>query len=163
MKKLSTFILFFLFLTSCLVSEKNFPHENKPWEGWAGHPETPGKKPYDFYYLKSSARASQKSIEKQSLLMLRDSCKTAANTIGKSELITKIINDSLEKCSEGCEEISSGKTQKIQTILSEIKSKDCRPTATLENFEGSEWRECECIVFAYLRGGKDELVRTLKE
>ena len=163
MNKLLLFIVPILLLSSCAVSEKNFPREDKPWEGWAGLPDKPGKQPFDYFYVKSSARASQKAIEKQSLLMLRDTCKDAASTVGKAELFAKILNDSTEQCGSECEGSKAEQTKKIQPLLTEIKVKECKPTAAIETFEGSEWRECECIVYANVPGGKSVLVRTLKD
>ncbi|MBK8396583.1 MAG: hypothetical protein IPL26_15290 [Leptospiraceae bacterium] len=162
MKKTLTLLVLFSFLIGCSLNEKNFPSEDKPWEGWAGAPDKPGKQPFDYFYSKTIARASQKSIEKQSLFMMRDTCTDACFTTAKSELISKIV-----KALNGCEPDCDTKQEKLikeSQLIQEIKLKECKPIAN-ESPEAPEnkWRECECIVYTRFPGGLNALSSQVKD
>lgn len=164
MKKLLLFIISILLLTSCTVSEKNFPREDKKWEGWAGHPDKPGKKPFDYFYVKSIARASQKSIERQSELMVKGTCIEANIILARENLHRQMAYSITGVCDGECDDYGKIEIKASSNLIKEIKQKECKPIATEESsFKGSSWRECECIFYAHVPGGKDALVKVLKE
>lgn len=155
------FILCILVLVGCGSNEKMFPRPDKPWEGWAGSPDRPGKMPFEYFYIKSQARASQKSIEMQNENSMKKTCSDAASLTGKADIATKILSEFSE-----CFDCSDDKKNmfKESSVVKETKIKECKPTSPeISELNGSNWRECECVLYALIPGGKDGLLARIRE
>jgi len=150
-----------LVLVGCGSNEKMFPRADKPWEGWAGSPDKPGKMPFEYFYIKSQARASQKSIEMQNENSMKKTCSDAASLMGKADIATKMLSEFSE-----CSDCSDDKKTifKESNAVKEAKLKECIPTSPeISELKGSNWRECECVIYAHIPGGKDGLHARIRE
>lgn len=191
-------LLLLLCLTTLTCSSKiEKPIPEKQLEGWAGNPDNPNEKPFDYYYMKTMGRASQKAIDKKSGAMMEMTCKNSATTNVKRDLIGKMIYESVQ-----LDYISNSKelfSYRIETNkdlfansfnainlaaisdrdppyaaivlvkeylgkINEIKVKDCQSMAITDpEVPFSGWKECECIVYVYVKGGKDAIITRAKE
>lgn len=155
------FTLCILVLAGCGSNEKVFPRADKPWEGWAGSLDRPGKMPFEYFYIKSQARASQKSIEMQNENSIKKTCSDAASLTAKADIAVKILSE-FSECSDCSEDKKT--IFKESSTIKEAKLKECKPTASeISEIKGSNWRECECIVYAHIPGGKDGLLSRIRE
>ena len=175
--------LFVILLLEC-AKEKPMPRE-EPSNGWAGSPDNPQAKPFDYFYMKSTGRASEKAIDKKNKTRMEVTCIDRATSYVKIDLSAYIVYRSgIANCNMcgcfGClknpEDFSKARISIVElaacvtdypinpalfALVGEIKEKldlkytDCKPTAsTIRNFTGSEWRECECTVYAHIPGGR---------
>ena len=52
----------------------------------------------------------------------------------------------------------------VSKIIREVKVKDCKPIAVPDqSIPLSEYKECQCIAYAQIPGGKDEIVAKANE
>jgi hypothetical protein len=135
-------------------------------EGWMGAPESPEKKPFDYYYMRTSGRASERAIVRRSGEMMQSTCSDAATVYARADLIGKMIGESITGASglndgEGTGLILvreyAGKIQGFNTA-------SCKPLAVPDpDIAGSEYKECECVVYVKLTGGRDGIIQRGKE
>ncbi len=162
-------ILIVLIILSCSSKPETTSTTNK-LEGWAGNPDNPNSKPHDFFYMTSIARASQKSIDKKNVRMMQNSCIEANTSQAKSKLLSNLINEPFI----GMQAPTDGNETKSTTITTlskdykdknnEIKVKSCYPIAKPSREEpDSEWKECECVFYLYIKGGKDSIIARARE
>ena len=168
MNKKIPLLLLVLTILSCSSKPEPINAKNQ-LEGWAGNPDNPNEKPHHFFYGTFLARASQNSIEKKNIRMMQNSCIEANTFQAKSKLLPKLINETLmgmESPADG-DENSTTKTSLIKDYKdknNEIKVKSCYPIAKPSREEpDSEWKECECIFYLYIKGGKDAIIARAKE
>lgn len=135
-------------------------------EGWAGPPESPNKKPYDYFYMKKAARANEKAIENKSGAMMEKTCIDAATTSIKDELIGRVIGDIAigEFNSSDDDSIEQNVIRNFMGKNQSINTKECKPIAQAnDDSPFSEWRECECIIFVKVEGGRDTILAKAQE
>ena len=49
-------------------------------------------------------------------------------------------------------------------IIKQIGTKDCKPLAPSDSkFPYREWKECECIIYSHIPGGKDGIIARARE
>lgn len=83
-----------LVILSCLFkTEKSIPEQRL--EGWAGNPDNPNEKPFDYFYMRSTATASQKSINKNNDEMMKATCIDAVSTNLERKFIEFMLEDNL--------------------------------------------------------------------
>jgi hypothetical protein len=133
----------------------------KKFEGWGGAPDAPGKKPFDFFYMKATGRASNKAMDKRSGAMMQTTCTDAAVTGMKGNMIGKLIGESVQ----GASGVSDGESTGVVVVrefsgqLQGVNVKECKalyPDEPSTPFSG--WKECECVVFIKIPGGKEAVV-----
>lgn len=159
-KKILLLVIFLTTLTCSAKTEKSIPEQRL--EGWAGNPDNPNENPQHFFYGTFLARASQNSIKKKNVRMMQNSCIEANTLQAKGNLLNKIISETVMLSSAQPEE-----TEMLKKILikeyknkdNEIKAKSCYPVAKPSHEEpDSEWKECECVFYLYIKGGKDAII-----
>lgn len=138
----------------------------KVFEGWAGPPEDPKKKPLEYYYMKRVNRASPKAVERRSGAMMQETCTSGAALTAKADFMRKMIGETLT----GAEGVSDGEsTGKVVVAefngkVKGINTRECRPLKQVQpEAPGIEWEECECVMFARVPGGKDAIVAKAQE
>jgi hypothetical protein len=177
------FILAF-FLLGC-AKEKSIPKQELLW-GWAGSPDSPQTKPFDYFYMNWAARASNKAIQSKNKELMKKTCNEAAALNSKSNLISLLTYNSfnfgcfiscgyynekeskiklsdifLVSCaSEGNGdiplEIATLRNQLYESLKIEYTA--CKSIAIPDsNIEGSEWKECECTVYTHIPGGRKSI------
>ena len=153
-------LLLLLFLTTLACSSKTEkPIPEQQLEGWAGNPDNPNEKPFDYFYMKTTGRASQKSIAKKSARALQTSCIEVNTYQTKNNIFNKLIGELLLGGSGNFTEVTVSSIAKEYRLKKEIKVKHCYPIAKsgIEESE-SDWKECECIFYVHIPGGRDAIV-----
>jgi hypothetical protein len=133
----------------------------RKFEGWGGSPDAPNKKPFDFFYMKATGRASNKAMEKRSGAMMQTTCTDAAVTGMKGNLIGKLIGEDVVGASGTSDGESTGVVvvREFSGNLRGVNTKECKPLFEDEaNTPYSGWKECECVVFVKIPGGKEAVV-----
>ncbi|MCB1176135.1 MAG: lipoprotein LipL21 [Leptospiraceae bacterium] len=154
-------------LYTCSGGEK--VHElpgGQQFEGWAGPPEDVKKKPYDYFYMKTAGRASEKALNKRSGAMMQTTCVDAATVNAKGDLIGKMIGESITGASGISDGESTGKVvvREFQGKLQGVNTKECKPIAVPDpSIPLSEYKECQCVIFVKIDGGRDSIVARAKE
>ena len=165
MNKNIPLLLLVLTILSCSSKPESINAKNQ-LDGWAGNPDNPNEKPHHFFYGTFLARASQNSIEKKNIRMMQNSCIEANTFQAKSKLLPKLIAISLGSMTTADD---SSKTEfeiikEYKDKNNEIKVKSCYPIAKPSREEPeSEWKECECVFYLYIKGGKDAIIARAKE
>ena len=165
MNKNIPLLLLVLTILSCSSKPESINAKNQ-LDGWAGNPDNPNEKPHHFFYGTFLARASQNSIEKKNIRMMQNSCIEANTFQAKSKLLPKLIAISLGSMTTADD---SSKTEfeiikEYKDKNNEIKVKSCYPIAKPSREEPeSEWKECECVFYLYIKGGKDSIIARAKE
>ena len=160
MNKNIPLLLLVLTILSCSSKPEPITAKNQ-LDGWAGNPDNPNEKPHHFFYGTFLARASQNSIDKKNIRMMQNSCIEANTFQAKSKLLPKLIAISLGSMTTADD---SSKTEfeivkEYKDKNNEIKVKSCYPIAKPSREEPeSEWKECECVFYLYIRGGKDAII-----
>ncbi len=164
-KKILLLVIFLTTLTCSAKTEKSIPEQRL--EGWAGNPDNPNEKPHHFFYGTYLARASQNSIEKKNIRMMQNSCIEANTFQAKSKLLPKLIGESLAVMTTAAGDNDITVTAVVKDYKdknNEIKVKSCYPIAKSSREEPeSEWKECECVFYLYIKGGKDSIIARAKE
>jgi hypothetical protein len=138
----------------------------KQFEGWAGPPEDASKKPFDYFYMKYSARASEKAVNKKSGAMMQSTCTDAATTMAKGDLVGKLVGESLTGASGVSDGESTGKVvvREFAAKVKGVNTKECAARGIAKpEIPGSEWLECECVMYVKIDGGKDSVIASAKE
>ncbi len=165
MNKKIALLLLVLTILSCSSKPEPITAKNQ-LDGWAGNPDNPNEKPHHFFYGTYLARASQNSIDKKNIRMMQNSCIEANTFQAKSKLLPKLIAVSLGSMTTADD---SSKTEfeivkEYKDKNNEIKVKSCYPIAKPSREEPeSEWKECECVFYLYIKGGKDSIIARAKE
>ncbi len=183
------FILIFILL-GC-AKEQPKTRENL-FVSWAGSTDNPQSKPFEYFYMKSRGRASEKAISRKNQALMEKSC-IEATKYNREDMILQLMKDSLNPpceflmCGSYYERESRIKFLNPQLIsctgsgghnvLPEIKAlytqldktlkiqfMNCKPTPPLDvNHAGGEWRECECTVYTHIPGGRKSVWEQCKE
>lgn len=138
----------------------------KQFEGWHGHPEDVNKRPFEFYYMKSVGKASPKAMEKRSGAMMQSTCTDAATTKVKGDLIGKLVGESIQGASGVSDGESTGAVvvREFQGKLQGVNVKECKALYKDDpEIPYSGWKECECVVFIKVPGGRDAVIAKAQE
>lgn len=157
-KKTIYLFLNLLYLLNCAAHTKSINHSEIKWEGWAGNPNYPNSEPHDYFYLTSRGKVSSKLLETKNNNKIRQVCEAIAITSGKEEFFPSIAYNTIyEQFTPGPREIN-----KLKNALKiKIETKECKPGfMEKSDFDLSNWRECKCILYSKIIGGK-ELVETI--
>lgn len=136
------------------------------FEGWAGPPEDVKAKPAEYFYMKTAGRASEKALNKRSGAMMQTTCVDAATVNAKGDLIGKMIGESITGASGVADGESTGKVvvREFQGKLQGVNVKECRAISTPDpSIPLSEYKECQCVIFVKIPGGRDAIVARAKE
>ncbi|MCB1176136.1 MAG: lipoprotein LipL21 [Leptospiraceae bacterium] len=136
------------------------------FEGWAGPPEDVKAKPAEYFYMKTAGRASEKALNKRSGAMMQTTCTDAATVNAKGDLIGKLIGESITGASGISDGESTGKVvvREFSGKLQGVNVKECKPIAVPDpSIPLSEYKECQCVIFVKVPGGRDAIVARAKE
>lgn len=153
-------LILILICLSCGFSERNTPISfSVDAEGWGGPPEARNQKPYEYYYIKQKANASNIAISKKSAGMMQVTCVNNAATKIKAELVSSLISETLTGATgpEGGPVESPVSVLPFSGKLTGVSIKECKPFATKSDLRGSEWIECECLGYIKIPGGKNSV------
>ncbi len=204
-KKILLLLLFLTTLACASKTEKLIPE--KQLEGWAGNPDNPNEKPFDYFYMKSTGRASQKAIDKKSGKMIKATCIDSITYRSKVNLIRKMVVEStyggtpssgqlytpfflndlltlnysretrfysqtkenffnplyLITVKEDVE-IRLELIEEYQRVIQGVEVKDCQPLAIPDpEVPLSEWKECECLIYSHIPGGRGAIIARYRE
>ncbi len=151
-------IIILLLLIQCKSEQKIDIYSSNFKEGWAGEPNNLTQKPFDYFYMKSTARASEKAIYKRSSEMMKSTCIDAAFTGVKGNLLGKLYGETIIIGSDLDTEQQANVIdyKEFSEELRSLKIKECKPLfEDEENFPNSGWKECECIFYIKIDGGRE--------
>ncbi|MDX1958182.1 MAG: lipoprotein LipL21 [Leptospiraceae bacterium] len=155
-------ILSLSFFCSEPKSKETVPE--KPIEGWAGPPNDLTQKPFDYFYMRKVARASEKAVNKRDGKMIQATCVDAATTQAKGDLINILVGESLTNSCHDGESTGPVIVREYNGKLKGVNIKECKPKAVaVPGILGSEYAECECVIFVKIPGGKDAIIAQLQE
>jgi hypothetical protein len=135
------------------------------FEGWAGPPEDPSANPQEYFYMKYSGRASQNALDKRSGAMMETTCIDAAELNAKGDIIQKLAFETVKGASGVSDGESTGKVvvREFAATTSGMNRKECKPLAVADpNIPSSEWKECKCVMFVRIPGGRDAVLAKAK-
>ncbi|MDX1957316.1 MAG: hypothetical protein SFU98_02020 [Leptospiraceae bacterium] len=136
-------------------------------EGWAGSPENIKEEPFDYFYMEKNARASEKSILKSSGAMMQSTCVDAATTQAKGDLIGRLVGESFLSVSGTTSDGESNGSIIVRNLNRQIKGVNtfsCMPIANEDHLIiGSQWKECSCLIFVKIPGGRDAIFAEVQE
>ncbi len=146
------------------------------FEGWACAPNSAkarlGQSPADYckddskndyLYLKFTARASEKAIQRDSIAMKQSTCRRAARDLVAGDGLSKVVGDYIEQASGVQDGESTGQTVVTNTrgTASGIGLYDCCSInqkngrcADPRKQEAENWEECQCVGYLRYPGGK---------
>lgn len=150
--------LILIYLLNCTAHGRDINHSDIRWEGWAGNPNYPNHKPYDYFYIISTGKVSSKLLETKNNSIIRQACETNAIASGKEEFFPSIAHNTIYEQSTP----SQREINKLRNVLKiEIETKECKPRFMENNdVDSNNWKECECILYSKIIGGK-ELVESM--
>ncbi|HMW05373.1 MAG TPA: hypothetical protein PK079_11615 [Leptospiraceae bacterium] len=191
-------ILLLLLLSFSFCSSKTEkPIPERTIDGWAGHPDDPNKKPFEYYYMKHASTASQKSIKSKNGDLIRSTCIEANKSQAKTNLIPILIGNTIfSQSSPGGQlpidsslkylhcnndnfyfnvridpfnlrniialeiwELEKLLIKEYKKIIKVVEVKDCKPLAVPDpEIPLSKWKDCECLVYAQVPGGRDAFI-----
>lgn len=203
-KKILLLVIFLTTLTCSAKTEKSIPEQRL--EGWAGNPDNPNEKPFDYFYMRSKGRGNEKAFKKKYGALLYKTCIDSATVAVKGDLIGKIIDEIVPSRSSPSGQLylpsQIQKLQSINTTKADVQSqtkldsfdlinlvafsgtsicaratfvcelaglqgvwtKNCMPLAIpVPDFPNSEWKECECIIYVRITGGKEKVIKDLEQ
>ena len=156
------------------------------FEGWACKPDAAKAKQglspaeyceddakKDYLYMKFSARASQRAVQRGSVAMMKSTCRRAARDQASAEIYAKLKGEIIENASGVVDGESTG-----QAIITQLKGKvrgigvyDCCPlnpeTGECDDINNikreDKWKECDCVATAYLKGGEKSVEAMAEE
>jgi len=144
------------------------------FEGWGGPPEqrSDGKTPKDtspkeWFYMKYPARASQKAVARKSQMMMQSTCREAARLQGASDVVKKMVGETLESASGVSDGESTGNVIVSQSagIVRGVGAYDCKAYGAgsdPKDVSKDNWEECMCVIWARFPGGRDALITKAK-
>lgn len=131
-------------------------------EGWAGVPEDPKKKPYDYFYMTKRSDSTRIGFKRKAKSSLQEFCISSVSE-AKQDFMRKLIGETLTGA-EGVSDIeSAGKTvlTEYNSKVTDLNAWRCRPLR--RESPGKEWEECECIIYAKVPGGKEAIIKRAQE
>lgn len=134
-------------------------------QGWAGAPNSMDKKPFDFFYVRTESKASTKAIKKKTGAMMQLTCIDAAFTGLRGSLWGKLISS--ESISGTSSDYESTKVplvpREFKENLQDVRLLACKPLyANEENLLYGGWRDCACIIYINIPGGKDTIINRIQ-
>lgn len=139
--------------------------DGQQFEGWAGPPEDPSASPKEYFYMKYAGRASEKALEKRSGGMMQTTCRDAAELNAKGDIIQKLAFETVKGASGVSDGESTGKVvvREFAATTSGMNTKECKPLAVADpNVPYSEWKECQCVMYVRIPGGRDTVLAKAK-
>ena len=93
-KKILLLLIFLTTLTCSAKTEKSIPEQRL--EGWAGNPDNPNEKPFDYFYMRSKGRGNEKAFKKKygALLPTHPKCGAIVGACNHVEMgnLTTLLN-----------------------------------------------------------------------
>ncbi|MCB1156318.1 MAG: lipoprotein LipL21 [Leptospiraceae bacterium] len=139
--------------------------KGRMFEGWAGPPEDPTGGPKEFFYMKYTGRASEKALSKKSGAMMETTCRDAAELNAKGDIIQKLAHETVTGASGVSDGESTGKVvvREFAAQTSGMNTMQCEPLSKPDpNIANSEWKECRCVMYVRIEGGRDAVLAKAK-
>lgn len=157
-----------LFAEGCRSYERNLDgyfQGHDFMEGWAGAPENPKKKPYDYFYMTKRSDSTRIGFKRKAKSSLQESCISSVLE-AKPDFMRKLIGETLTGA-EGVSDIeSAGKTvlAEYNSKVTDLNAWSCRPLRpAAQKTPGIEWEECECIIYTKVPEGKEAIIKRAQE
>lgn len=158
---------FFLILVIGLVISCSSKNDNSVIDlsktakvgGWAGVPDSPNKKPYDYFYLLQKGNVKSKQVKPE---QMEKACVDSVRKDGARNIVSNLVLFALLPVSDITETFEEYSTKfmlndfKIKKIKMEVKN--CIPT-----IPNPKWKECECLTYIHVIGGLDYVYETIRE
>lgn len=147
--------------TNCGKPEVYELPDGQAFEGWHGPPNDPTGGPKDYFYMKYSGRASEKSRKKKSGVMMQNTCTDAAELSAKGDIIQKLAHETVTGASSVVDGESAGKTvvREFAAYNTGMNRFKCKPIAKADpNIPMSEWNECTCVMYVRVEGGAETVL-----
>lgn len=159
---LSVFKLAILLSFLTCADTPNKPIPPKELFGWAGAPEDINNKPYDYFYAKFYGKVEILST-KLKAEDYQNKCIQSATKQANDEMFLVLTDASASGVSDGPENFNLEKIVKVIEKQSRTKRLNCKPISYSYFYidfsvKGSEWRDCECVFYAKVPGGRDAIV-----
>lgn len=167
--KIFTLVFLFSFLNNCgpcyppvkELSEDFFVAK------WAGNPDNSFIKPFEYFYMEEFGRASKNSLEKKDEKMAKKTCMEDSTQRPKSHFVNAILEVENFSCrpSLGCDRDDRDEVRQIHKLINmqTTKVKECKPQFNFPDTPWENWRECTCIVYKYLQGGRSIISAKLRD
>ena len=157
-KKILLLLLFLTILACSSKPEKPIPE--KQLEGWAGNPDNPNEKPFNYFYMRYKGKASGH--------LFWSSCTENTALDGKKHLIIKMVDDTLNLfkplITPNIKTLRKKLINENQKKIRGVSSYDCKPLSVPDpQIPYSGYKECECLIFVHAPGGKDGIIARAKE
>ena len=94
-KKILLLLIFLTTLTCSAKTEKSIPEQRL--EGWAGNPDNPNEKPFDYFYMRSKGRGNEKAFKKKYGALLYKTCIDSA-TVDPRQVASFIHRPKYKNC-----------------------------------------------------------------
>ena len=153
-----------LFAILTCADTPNKPVTPKELFGWAGAPEDINKKPHDYFYAKFYGKVEILSTELKAE-DYQNKCIQSATKQAKEEMHLVLTDTSISSlvCSQG--EPDWSKSVEVIKKRTQITKLNCKPKSYSYYYkdfsvdgQGHEWRDCECVFYAKVPGGRDAIV-----
>jgi hypothetical protein len=83
----------------------------------------------------------------------------------KGDIIQKLVEETVRGASDVSNSESTSKvvTREFAAVTSGMNTKECKPLAIADpNIPNSEWRECKCMIYVRIPGGRDAVLAKAK-
>lgn len=148
-----------LFAILTCADTPNKPVTPKELFGWAGAPEDINKKPHDYFYAKFYGKVEILST-KLKAEDYQNKCIQSATKQAKAEILFMVLDEHPDDRQTDEVFIDSRNKPQNNFPVSLLK---CKPNAyeysgIFARIQGSNWRDCECIFYMKVPGGRDFIV-----
>jgi len=166
---LSVFKLAILLSFLTCADTPNKPIPSKELFGWEGAPEDITKKPYDYFYAKFYGKVEILST-KLKAEDYQNKCIESATKQAKEEMFLVVVDLSIQVINDGPEPWEHWDLLQLAVKHKKdfsMQLLNCKPIAypfsgMYSRIEGSKWRDCECIFYMKVPGGRDAIVAKSK-
>ncbi len=154
-------ILIFLFVLINCADTPNKPVIQKELFGWAGAPEDINKKPHEYFYTKFYGKVEILST-KLKAENYQNKCIQSATKQAKEEILFRAMDWPVNDGPEDLDVLQLSKKYKKDYQAIFLK---CNPIgyAYSMSIYGSKWRDCECIFYMKVLGGRDAIIAKVHE
>ena len=147
-------LLLFIFLPSCSSQNDNSVIDLSKIAkdgNWAGAPESPNKKPYDYFYLLQ--KGNVKSRVKPELM--EKACVDSVRKNGYDLILRRASEITMQgtTAQEWNIDFAGHNFKKLKENNFKLEIKNCYSTS----FE-IEWKNCECLTYIYIPNGRDRII-----
>lgn len=149
-----------LFIIFTCADTPNTPVIQKELFGWAGAPEDINKKPHDYFYAKFYGKVEILST-KLNAEDYQNKCIQSATKQAKEEILFRAMDWPVNDGPEDLDVLQLSKKYKKNYQANLLLCKPIGYTYSM-SIQGSEWRDCECIFYMKVIGGRDAVISKMQ-